>query len=204
MEARGDDKEAARDDARGVTSASPEALKARFEAEAIPLLPRLRLAALRLAGNPADADDLLQETYLRAFRGFSGFRAGSNLTAWLYRILRNTFINGYRKRLHEPSTEALQPHHEVDRRQAEASAEATVVASIVDDQLLRALSSLPEPLRRTLLLFEVEGFNVREIASIVGVPPGTVMSRLHRGRRALRNRLQPAAAISQLALGAWC
>ena len=173
-------------------SSTPEDLKARFEAEAIPLLPRFHIAALRLTGNPADADDLLQETYLRAYRGFSRFRSGTNLTAWLYRILRNTFINGYRKRLHEPRTipEAW-PNHAVDRRHTEASAEATVVGSMLDDQLRQALSSLPEQYRKALLLFEIEGFSVREIAAMVGVPPGTVMSRLHRSRRTLRQTLQP-------------
>ena len=192
MEARRDDKEAGQEESRSVMSSTPEDLKARFEAEAIPLLPRFHIAALRLTGNPADADDLLQETYLRAYRGFSRFRSGTNLTAWLYRILRNTFINGYRKRLHEPRTipEAW-PHHAVDRRHAEASAEATVVGSMLDDQLRQALSSLPEQYRKALLLFEIEGFSVREIAAMVGVPPGTVMSRLHRGRRTLRQTLQP-------------
>lgn len=192
MEARRDDKEAGQEESQSVMSSTPEDLKARFEAEAIPLLPRFHIAALRLTGNPADADDLLQETYLRAYRGFSRFRSGTNLTAWLYRILRNTFINGYRKRLHEPTTipEAW-PNHAVDRRHAEASAEATVVGSMLDDQLRQALSSLPEQYRKALLLFEIEGFSVREIAAMVGVPPGTVMSRLHRSRRTLRQTLQP-------------
>ncbi|WP_460662904.1 sigma-70 family RNA polymerase sigma factor [Kribbella swartbergensis] len=180
-----------------MTSSSPEALKARFEAEAVPLLPRFYLAALRLTGNPADAEDLLQETYLRAFRGFSRFRAGTNLTAWLYRILRNTFINGYRKRRREPTTvpEAWEPDSEMDRWQVEVSAEATVVGSIVDERLQQALSSLPEQHRRVLLLFEVEGFSCQEIAAMVGVPRGTVMSRLHRGRKNLRERLQPVPAV---------
>lgn len=192
MEVHRDDKHAGRSESCSVTSSTPEALKARFEAEAIPLLPRFHLAALRLTGNPADADDLLQETYLRAYRGFSRFRTGTNLTAWLYRILRNTFINGYRKRLHEPRTVPVtwQPNNAVDRRHAEPSAEVTIVGSMLDDQLRQALSSLPEQYRSALLLFEVEGFSVREIATMVGVPPGTVMSRLHRGRRSLRISLQ--------------
>jgi RNA polymerase sigma-70 factor (ECF subfamily) len=191
MEVHRDDKEAGRDESRSVTSSIPEDLKARFEAEAIPLLPRFHIAALRLTGNPADADDLLQETYLRAYCGFSRFRSGTNLTAWLYRILRNTFINGYRKRLHEPRTipEAWQPNNAVDRLHAEASAEVTVVGSMLDDRLRQALSSLPEQYRKALLLFEIDGFSVREIAAMVGVPPGTIMSRLHRGRRSLREQL---------------
>ena len=194
MEARRDDKATGRRESDGVASSVTEALKARFEAEAVPLLPRFYFAALRLTGNPADAEDLLQETYLRAYRGFSGFQAGTNLTAWLYRILRNTFINGHRKHLREPMTvpDAWEQDSEVDRRQFEVSAEATVFASMIDEHLLQALSSLPEQHRQVLLLFEVDGFSCREIAAMVGVPPGTVMSRLHRGRKNLRDRLQPA------------
>jgi RNA polymerase sigma-70 factor (ECF subfamily) len=197
MGARSDDKEARWRESRGVASSTPDVLKTRFEAEAVPLLPRFHIAALRLTGNPADAEDLLQETYLRAYCGFSQFRAGTNLTAWLYRILRNTFINGYRKRLREPKTvpAAWEPDSELDRRHVEASAEAAVVGSILDEQLLQALSSLPEQHRRVLLLFEVGGFSCREIAAMVGVPPGTVMSRLHRGRKYLRESLQPSPTL---------
>jgi RNA polymerase sigma-70 factor (ECF subfamily) len=173
-------------------------VKARFEAEALPLRPRFHAAALRLTRNPADADDLLQETYLRAYRGFSRFEPGTNLTAWLYRILRNTYINGYRKRLGEPTTvpAAWEQDSEVDRRNVEASAEAAVVASIVDEQLLHALSSLPEHHRRVLLLFEVDGFSCQEIAAMVGVPRGTVMSRLHRSRMSLRERMRSASVVA--------
>lgn len=175
----------------------PEAVKTRFEAEAVPLLSRLYVAARRLTGNSADAEDLLQETYLRAYRGFSGFQPGTNLSAWLYRILRNTYINGYRKRLREPTVvpDGWEQDSEVDRRHAEVSAEAAVFASIVDDQLLHALASLPEHHRRVLLLFEVDGFSCQEIAALDGVPRGTVMSRLHRGRKNLRERMQSSPAL---------
>jgi RNA polymerase sigma-70 factor (ECF subfamily) len=174
---------------------SPDDLRSRFEAEAVPLLPPLRVAARRLAGNHADAEDLLQETFLRAYRGFAGFEAGTNLTGWLHRILRNTFINGYRKRLHEPKTV---PHDwsrtsEVTGAGVATSAEAVVLGSIVDERLQAALSSLPERYRRVVLLYDVDGFSYREIAGLVGVPRGTVMSRLHRGRKALKERMELAA-----------
>lgn len=170
----------------------PEDLKARFEAEAVPLRAGLYFAALRLTRNPADAEDLLQETYLRAYRGFSGFQPGTNLTGWLHRILRNAFINGYRKRQHEPRTVPEDWYRNTDgaQRDVEASAENTVIDLIPDERLHEALSSLPERNRRVVLLF-VEGFTYKEIAGIVGVPVGTVMSRLHRGRKALKEHLRP-------------
>lgn len=177
---------------------SPHELRDRFEAEAIPLRPRLYVAAVRLTGNRADAEDLLQETYLRAYRGFSGFEPGTNLTGWLYRILRNTFINSYRKRLNEPRTVPEDSYRSTNatRRDVEASAEATVLESIPDQRVQDALASLPERYRRAVLLFDVEGFSYREIAGIVGIPRGTVMSRIHRGRQALKDRLrQPARAM---------
>ena len=172
---------------------SPHELKVRFEAEAVPLRPRLYVAAVRLTGNSADAEDLLQETYLRAYRGFAGFEPGTNLTGGLYRILRNTFINSYRKRLHEPRIVPEDWYRSTDTtlRTVEASAETTVIDSIPDQRLQEALASLPERYRRVVLLFDVEGFSYKEIAGIVGVPRGTVMSRLHRGRKALKERLRP-------------
>ncbi|MGY4769729.1 sigma-70 family RNA polymerase sigma factor [Kribbella sp. CWNU-51] len=177
-----------------------EDLRDRFEAEAVPLLPRLRVAALRLTRNHADADDLLQETYLRAYRGFARFERGTNLTGWLYRILRNTFINSYRKRQHEPMTVPHDSWHlDVAQGHVEPSVEATVIDSIADERLVEALSSLPERYRRVLLLYDVDGFSYLEIAEIVGIPRGTVTSRLHRGRRTLRERMQPAADGQYLA-----
>jgi RNA polymerase sigma-70 factor (ECF subfamily) len=178
-----------------------EDLKARFEAEAVPLRPRLYAAARRLTGNHADAEDLLQETYLRAYRGFSRFQPGTNLIAWLHRILRNTFIQSYRKRQSEPKTvpEDLCWNTKPTRRDVGPSAEATVVGSIPDARLQEALSSLPERYRRVVLLFDVDGYSYKEIAEIVGAPLGTVMSRLHRGRKALRERMCPPVAAPSLA-----
>ncbi|TCO19701.1 RNA polymerase sigma-70 factor (ECF subfamily) [Kribbella steppae] len=167
-------------------------LKARFEAEAVPLLLRFYPAAVRLTRNAADAEDLVQETCLRAYRGFDRFQPGTNLRAWLYRILHNTFINDYRKAQHQPRTIAddWSQNQAVERRIADVSAEDAVIAAIPDDRLREALASLPEIYRRVVLLFDVDGFSYQEIATIVGVPRGTVMSRLHRARKALRERLQ--------------
>ena len=184
-------------DARAVQSPShPVDLKSRFEVEAVPLRPRVYLAALRLTADPADAEDLVQETYLRAYRGFGRFQPGTNLAAWLYRILRNAFIDGYRKRRREPQTVPDDWCRNLNGalRNVEASAEATVFAAIPDERLHEALSSLPERYRQVVLLFDVEGFSHAEIAGIVGIPRGTVMSRLHRGRKALRERMQPLVA----------
>jgi RNA polymerase sigma-70 factor (ECF subfamily) len=175
------------------STASPHELKDRFEAEAVPLRPRLYAAALRLTGNPADAEDLLQETFLRAYRGFSGFEPGTNLTGWLFRILRNTFINTYRKRLNEPRTVPEDWDRGINGAQQHvaASAETTVIDAIPSARLQQALAALPERYRQVVLLFDVEGFSYKEIAGMVGVPRGTVMSRLHRGRQALKVQLRP-------------
>lgn len=181
------------------SSCSPEDLKGRFEVEAVPLRPRLYVAALRLTGNRADAEDLLQETYLRAYRGFHRFQPGTNVAGWMYRILRNTFIQGYRKRQRELPTVPEDWDRKTNGtvRNFEASAEAAVIDSIPDGRLQEALSALPERYRRVVLLFDVDGYAYKEIADIVGIPLGTVMSRLHRGRKALRERIAPPAADGQ-------
>lgn len=170
-------------------------LAARFEAEALPLLNGMYSAAFRLTRNAADAEDLIQETYLRAYRGFHQFQEGTNLKAWLYRILMNTFINSYRKKQREPQTisdeevEDWYLYSKMAERGAEPSAETSVIESLPDEDVQEALSSLPEQFRMAVLLADVEGFSYKEIADITGVPIGTVMSRLHRGRRALEKRL---------------
>jgi RNA polymerase sigma-70 factor, ECF subfamily len=170
-------------------------LDQRFEREAVPLLNELYGAALRLTRNPADAEDLLQETYLRAYRGFASFQEGTNLRAWLYRILTNAFINIYRKRQREPQTlsegevEEWYLYDKLGSEGAAASAEAEVLESIPDEDVQEALAALPDQFRLAVLLADVEGFSYKEIAEILDVPIGTVMSRLHRGRRALEKRL---------------
>ncbi len=151
--------------------------------------------AYRLTRNASDAEDLIQETFLRAFRGFHQFEEGTNLKAWLYRILTNTFINSYRKRQREPQTisdeevEDWYLYSKMAEGSAEPSAETTVIESLPDEDVQEALSSLPDQFRVAVLLADVEGFSYKEIADITGVPIGTVMSRLHRGRKALEKRL---------------
>ena len=177
-------------------AASPSReLEARFEAEALPLLQGIYSAAFRLTRNAADAEDLVQETFLRAYRGFHQFEPGTNLKAWLYRILTNTFINSYRKKQREPQTDSLDEtedwylYSRMAERGTEPSAETSVIEALPDEDVQEALSSLPEQFRIAVLLADVEGFSYKEIAEITGVPIGTVMSRLHRGRKALEKRL---------------
>ncbi len=171
------------------------ALKERFERDAVPLLSGMYSSALRMTRNPSDAEDLVQETFLRAYRGFAGFQEGTNLKAWLYRILTNTFINSYRKKQREPKTvpdENVEDWYLYDRlaaQSSEASAEATVLEAIPDEDVKAALDALPEAFRMAVLLADVEGFSYKEIAGILDIPIGTVMSRLHRGRRALEKAL---------------
>ncbi len=175
--------------------ADDPALKERFERDVLPLLPNLYSAALRLTRNPSDAEDLVQEAYLRAYRGFSGFEEGTNLRAWMYRILTNTFINAYRKKQREPVTvqeddvEDWYLYDKLGETGVEPSAEAEVLRRMPDEDVQRALEALPEGFRLAVLLADVEGFAYKEIAEILDIPIGTVMSRLHRGRRALEKAL---------------
>jgi len=182
------------------TPTEDPALRERFERDVLPLLSSLYGAALRLTRNPADAEDLVQETYLRAYRGFAGFKEGTNLKAWLYRILTNSFINTYRKKQREPQIvdgpDDVDEWYLFDRlgaRNVEASAESTVLDQIPDAEVKAALESIPENFRLAVLLADVEGFSYKEIAEIMDVPIGTVMSRLHRGRKALERALWETA-----------
>jgi RNA polymerase sigma-70 factor (ECF subfamily) len=177
-------------------------LKRRFEAEALPLLPGMHAAARHLTRNASDAEDLVQEAYLRAYRGFARFQPGTNLRAWLHRILMNTFINHYHKRrrlpellLGEGNDHASLGGRTVERDPA-PSAEDLVVASLPDEALQQALASLPAQFRMAVLLADVQGFSYKEIAELAGVPIGTVMSRLHRGRKALSKQLGQLAKES--------
>ena len=182
------------------TPTDDAALRERFERDVLPLLPNLYAAALRMTRNPADAEDLVQDTYLRAFRGFSGFQEGTNLKAWLYRILTNSFINTYRKKQRQPQTvegpDDLDEWYLFDKlggRNVELSAETEVLDKIPDEAVKAALESLSENFRLPVLLADVEGFSYKEIAEIMDTPIGTVMSRLHRGRKALQKALWDTA-----------
>ena len=167
----------------------------RFESDALQYMNQLYAAALRYTKNPDDAQDLVQDTYAKAYTSFHQFEPGTNLKAWLYRVLTTTFINNYRKDQRRPQTSdgeiedwqlAGAASHTSDQGK---SAEDVVLENLPDSDIKRALSDMPEEFRMAVYLADVEGFSYKEIAEIVSVPTGTVMSRLHRGRRILREKL---------------
>ncbi len=167
-----------------------------FTQEAMQYAPQLYSAALRMTRNKTDAEDLVQETYLRAYRGYEGFNEGTNLRAWLFRILTNTFINVYRakqRRVQESELGDVEDLYLYKRISgidvASRSAEDTLFELFTDDEVKSALEDLPESFRLPVLLADVEGFSYKEIAEILDIPIGTVMSRLHRGRKAMQKAL---------------
>jgi RNA polymerase sigma-70 factor (ECF subfamily) len=167
----------------------------RFERDAIVFMDQLYAAALRYTKNPEDARDLVQDTYLKAFNSFHQFEEGTNLRAWLYRVLTTTFINTYRKDQRRPQLSAGELEDwQLAKAQSHTSdlgksAEVEALESLPDSDIKRALQEIPEEFRIAVYLADVEGFSYKEIADIVDVPAGTVMSRLHRGRKLLREKL---------------
>jgi RNA polymerase sigma-70 factor (ECF subfamily) len=181
--------------------------RGRFVEQAMQYMGSLYSAALRMTRNPSDAEDLVQETYLKAYRAFGTFQEGTNLKSWLYKILTNTFINSYRAKRRRPAetelddVEDLYLYRRLGGNQATSlgrSAEDLVLDRFTESDVKTAVESLPEAFRLAVLLADVEGFSYKEIAEILEVPIGTVMSRLHRGRRALEKALATFAEERRL------
>jgi RNA polymerase sigma-70 factor (ECF subfamily) len=179
------------------TPAQGDELRALFEEQALPYMDQLYAAAMRMTRNPADAADLVQETFVKAFQAFGQFQQGTNLKAWLYRIQTNTFINSYRKNQRNPYQGTIDDLEDWQLGNAESvtqslstrSAEAEAIDHLPDSAVKDALQAIPEDFRLAVYLADVEGFSYQEIADIMKTPVGTVMSRLHRGRKMLRELL---------------
>jgi len=179
-----------------------------FTEQAMDLMPSLYSAALRMTRNPSDAEDLVQETYLKAYRGFGSFEQGTNLKAWLYRILTNTYINAYRAKQRRPDESDLDEVEDLylyrrlgglEAARTGRSAEDDLMDLFAEAEVKEAVEALPDNFRMAVLLADVEGFSYKEIAEIMDIPIGTVMSRLHRGRKLLEKLLYDFAVSHRLA-----
>ena len=183
------------------TERAAAAKRALFQEQALPFMDQLYAAAMRMTRNPADASDLVQETFVKAFQAFAQFQQGTNLKAWLYRIQTNTFINNYRKNQRTPYQNTIDDLEDWQLGGAESltqststrSAEAQAIDHLPDSTVKDALQAIPEDFRLAVYFADVEGFSYQEIADIMKTPVGTVMSRLHRGRRMLRESLSEYA-----------
>lgn len=185
-----------------------KALEERFEQEALPLLDQLYGGALRLTRNPTDAEDLVQETYMKAFKNFHSFKPGTNLKAWLYRIMTNSYINTYRKQQRRPletSADDVTDYQLLSTSQHDStglqSAEVEALKRMPNTKITEALNGLSEDNRMVVYYADVEGLAYKEIAEIMGTPIGTVMSRLHRGRKQLRKALKEVAKEQGISTG---
>ena len=182
-----------------MTTETKEEQAARFSRDVMPFLDSLYGAALRMTRNPSDAEDLVQETTLKAFAAFDSFTEGTNLRAWLFRILTNSYINQYRKQQRQPlqtSADELSDGqlNDVGEHLGLRSAEAEALDQLADAEIVDALAALPDDFRMAVYLADIEGFSYKEIAEIMETPVGTVMSRLSRGRKQLRELLREYAA----------
>ncbi len=177
-----------------------------FAEQAMPLMDQLYSAALRMTRNSSDAEDLVQETYMKAYRGYDRFQEGTNLKAWMYRILTNSYINRYRQKQRRPDESDIADVEDMylykrlggENSEIGSSAEDAFLDSVTDDVVKAAIEAIPENFRIAVLLADVEGFAYKEIADILDVPIGTVMSRIHRGRKALEKQLHDYAAERNL------
>lgn len=183
-----------------MTAVDTKELEQRFEDEAMPLIDQLYGGALRMTRNPQDAEDLVQETYLKAYRAFDTFKPGTNLKAWLYRIMTNTYINVYRKRKRRPveaPTEEITDYQLYTTSSHDStgleSAEVQALDNLPNEDIVNALNELSDDYRMVVYLADIEGLAYKEIADVMDTPIGTVMSRLHRGRKQLRSLLKEVA-----------